>query len=570
MHIKPKPNPRIIQLIQMIKQTPVFLLSLFLISPTFAVEFDETQTTWETMDVIHENKNSDCASEIFLNALIENGDAVNVGTPEYEVRAWARNVMSEPDVLKKILDCPEIKNTDDYKTIVFTPIEYKFPDDEYGERTITINYSTQPKILKQKLILASKLSLPNGDPNPKLMDPNDPAKYINTDPAWYAIMVVQHDSLKNFIGPNKNNTLSLKWINDNIDSIYPHGYYCTSKSAIANDKDTINKVVKQVVDIDDDTNDYYVAGDVNLEWVMYAEIAAEVALTIATVGGFEAAMVSAKSVRAFKNGKTLVKSMRNLLKFDDVKDYVKIAKQISNHSDDIAKLEKNIKNAKKYEKALEKASKGGKNAEKYRKEAEEILKSAQKIDKNITPEKLKNVDKLTDQRKALQETVKSLEQNAETMAKNSKNVEKYKESAETFADLQKYYKKLRAFKRPQTGNIITRNLKKVGSYAKTIRASQKGADIIGKAGKLGRAGMSSRSAKIGNWLLDSSLRFGTKLARFERDVSLVAGAAAFVGDSLGKCGRCNGCVTICVFIYDPASVIHIDGIDCGWCVFGVQ
>ena len=135
--------------------------------------------------------------------------------------------------------------------------------------------------------MATKPSLPNGDPNPKLMDPNDPGKYLNTEPSWYAIMVVQHDSLSEFVGPEKNNTVSLKWLDDNIDHVYPKGYRCTSKSAITptNDYDTINKVVHEVVEIEKDSNDYYVAGDVNLEWVMYAEIAADIIISVATFGG---------------------------------------------------------------------------------------------------------------------------------------------------------------------------------------------------------------------------------------------------------------------------------------------
>ena len=194
---------------------------------------------------------------------------------------------------------------------------------------------------------------------------------MNTEPAWYAIMVVQHDSLSEFVGKDKNNTVSVKYIDENIDKIYPHGYYCTSRSAWANDSDTINKVVHEVVDLKDDTNDYYVAGDINLEWVMYAEIAADVIITVVTWGGGAVATGALKGARATKTAKNLIKSMKTLTKLDDVKKYMGIARQIAQHGDDIAKLEKNIANAEKYEKALknaEKLRKAGKDATKYEKE----------------------------------------------------------------------------------------------------------------------------------------------------------------------------------------------------------
>jgi len=513
----------------MLKSFFAFLLCLNF--PLIAQGTNENLTTPELLETLHGNTPTNCAGQIFSNALYEHANEVSDSDDEQQVRFWAKQTMESPDVLTKLLECDEIKHTADDTTIIFTPIIYEFPG---KTRTITINYSTQPKVLKQKLILASKPSLPNGDANPKLMDPNDTAKYLNTEPAWYAIMVVQHDSLSQFVGPGKNNTLSVKYINDNIDSIYPHGYYCTSKSAIANDNDTINKVVHEVVDLEKDTNDYYVAGDVNLEWVMYAEIAAEVILTAATAGAGEGIMAGLKGVRATKNAKNLSKTVKNLSKMDDVKNYLENARKIKQRTDNIADIEQNLKNAKNYEKALKNAEKGGKNAAKYQKEADEILEAAKKIDKNMTPEKLKNADQLADEykntTKKLQDEIKKLEKTAKQMEKDSKNVKQYKESAETFSDLMKYRRELRAFRRPQTGNVITRNLKKIGTYGKSLKAANNGAKLMTKAGKLGRAGMSSTSAKIGDWLMDATLKHGSRLGRFTRDVGLIYGAIVFLGD----------------------------------------
>ena len=456
-------------------------------APAIADNFRDApnfRSTEEILAQAHAIKPTDCASNIFSNALSKHANEISESEPEHKVRAWAKETMTgDADVLKAVLDCPEIKNTADETTIIFSPIEYKFS----GGRTITINYSTQPKVLKQKMMLAVKRSLPNGDANPKLMDPDDPAKYLNTEPAWYAIMVVQHDSLKDFVGPDKNNTLSVKYINDHIDAIYPHGYYCTSKSVMANDKDTINQVVAKIVDIEDDTNDYYVAGDVNLEWVMYAEIAADVLLTVATAGAGEAAMIQLKSARAFKTSKKLLKSMNELSKVKEVKNYINTTNKIAQYTDDIAKLEKEIKNLKNAEQVLEKR--------------EEIKK--------------------------LQNTIKGLENEADAMVKASKDVKQYKEQADTYKDLHKYFQGLRAFKRPQTGNVIVRGLK-------TLWKANTGAKKMTKASKVARAGMSSRSAKMGYWLTDATLKHGARLARFERDTGLLYGFLSFMGDMYDK------------------------------------
>ena len=187
----------------------IFLFFAFLFTvPLFATSSDsDILTAEEILAMAHpESENlTPCATQVFTQALYDEMDDTDESSPEAEIRAWAQTVMFDKDVLEEALDCPELKSvTNRLQTITFTPIYFQFPNG----REITINYTTQLKVLDQKLLLADKPSLPNGDPNPRLMDTNDPAKYINTDPAWYAIMVVEHDSLSNFVGPNKNNTFT--------------------------------------------------------------------------------------------------------------------------------------------------------------------------------------------------------------------------------------------------------------------------------------------------------------------------------------------------------------------------
>nr|MBQ0090911.1 hypothetical protein [Candidatus Enterousia merdequi] len=472
--------------------------------------------------------------------------------------------------------------------------------------------STQPKVLKQKLILSKKRSLPNGDANPQLMDFNDPAKYLNTEPAWYAIMVVQHNSLSEFVGPGKNNTLSMKYLDEHIDEIYPHGYYCTSKTAIANDKDTINQVVHKVVDIEDDSNDYYVAGDKNLEWIMYAEIAADVILTVVTMGGGAFISGSLKGIRATKTGLRLTKNMNKLKKFRNVEKYIKSTEQIEN----INRYQKILKD-------FEKAQKSGKDVSKLEKELQETFKMINRADKNITevalkdPDKAadilkvlnKNIDDVTDVSKQLKEqrnllnearkkadphkikdydnalkeieTLRDAQTNGTTISRikdpakkaqavekyneqqkrieelekilkdyenssslgdypklknevdNLESVEKYIKQSEELEGILKYHNSLNAFRRPQTGNIITRNLKKIGAGIKSIRAAKDGAKAMTKAGNVARAGMSSKSAKIKSWLMDNTLKHGARLGMATNKIGEVYGlvtVAKFLGD----------------------------------------
>lgn len=598
----------------------IFFCFVFQYTAQAATTFNETpdfMTTEQILAMAHQDYKTPCASEIFANALEEYSDEIDEDQEEAEVRAWAQTIMFGADVLEQVLDCPEITSRKDIETIVFTPIVFEFDNG----RTITINYTTQPKVLKQKLALAKKRSLPNGDPNPRLMDENDPAIYINTDPSWYAIMVVQHGSLSEFVGEGKNNTLSMQWINDNIKSIYPKGYNCTSKSALANDNDTINKVVHEIADLEKDTNDYYVAGDVNLEWIMYAEIVAEIVIAIVTYGIGEAGMVALKGARAAKTSFRLSKNAAKLQRFKHVSEYARSVDKISSVSMKIERNSKNIKNAKKYEKALQEIEQGkrlGKDTTKQEKKAQRILQKAKEIDPNITPEKLKNTEglisetesltkQLPEMEKQLEETLKHNKQlltqrkqelsevrkhtdtnkikeyekiqtdldklrdskdynvalktsndpkiqkrveELETLLKEYENAEDFKDYArlsnevkdlesvddyaktvETLKDLRKYRGKLEAYRmRPQTGNFVTKGLTRIKNVGKTLRAANDGAKLMNKSRRVARAGMSSRSAKVIDYLFDSTLKHGARFARFYRDLAIVYGAVAFLGD----------------------------------------
>lgn len=489
------------------------------------IDTSDFRTTEQILAALykHNQTNTDCSNKIFKDALENNSSKVSESDSEQTVRGWVLNTIFQPDVLERVLECPEITSVNETSTVYFAPIIYDFPNG----RNLTINYNAQPKTLKQRLLLSQKPSVPNGNPNPRLMDPNDPAKYMNTEPAWYGIMVVQHGSLDNFVGPGKNNTVSLRYLEDNIDRIYPHGAFCTSKSAMALDSKTINKVVKEVVAVDGDSNDYYVAGDVNLEWVMYAEMAGDVLLTVLTAGTGEGLLWLTKSARAGNAAKNIKKSLNILRKDEKVIEYVKVTNQIRKNEDAISKIDKLGKEFRELRKQYQRALSAGKTAE-----ADELMHKMAKISnemKSLNNKDISIVSSLTTEEKSaqqiekLQEEIKELSKHAKELSKAHKSVRTYEETAKQLGNFNDYRRALNSMRRPQTGNVITRGLR-------TLRYADKGADIMNDAGKVARAGMSTRSAKINDWLFDATLKHGSRLARFERDVGLFYGMASLFFD----------------------------------------
>lgn len=427
------------------------LIFLSIISAIFTTSVYATQTP--------------CASQVFANALAQSASNVRESDSEEVIQQWIYSVFTDKNTISNVLACPEIASVADNETIAFTPVQYIFP----MGREVVVKYETQPKILKQRLSLANKRELPESDPNPRIGAPDDNTIWTYTDPAWYAIMVVESGALSNFVGPNKNNTISLKYINDNIDSLYPQNSSCTTKHAFARDSKPINQAVKQTVNIENDSNDYYVAGDANLAWIGYTEIALDVVITVATMGGGMVLTGITKSARASRALKGLSSALGGLRKLDTVQDYIKQSARIAQLTDDIAKLDDAAKIA----------------------------------------EKTAELDKLKD-------SIKTLEQ--------ADDVKKYKEAAETFSDLNKYRKTLKGIKAiKQRGNVIARGVK----VAKSAKAAMGGNKLITKGAKLGRA--SKLSTRVGDMLFQSTMANLGRLGKMETIGGAIYGGIQFVG-----------------------------------------
>ena len=407
---------------------------------------------------------TECATAVFADALANNSAAVSETDEDIVIRQWIYQTFANPDVLRAVMKCPEFANAADDETITLQPIKYVFP----GGREIVINYETQPKILAQRITLGEKNELADLNPNPRI-DPTDGTVWTNTDPAWYAIMVVESGTLDEFVGPGKNNTVSMRYINDNIDRLFPHGNQCTSKSALAGDRRMINVATRETVGIDNDTNDYYVAGDVSLQWISYLEIGLDVAITVLTMGGGTVILGATKSARASRALHGLTNTIKTLRTTDSVRDYVRISQQYTR-----------------------------------------------------VAEQLRNIDRVADaaQYERLAAQADDLARTMRTLEQTDDNVRQYRNATNAFTSLNQYRRTLRSLRTPQRGNIIARAWR-------AIRAANTGSKTIRNAEKIARS--STLSGQIRDWLFQSTLTNAGALARLERTGGFIYGALRFFG-----------------------------------------
>lgn len=444
-----------------------FCILCFLIIYPIASFSEESQipTSTNLYQQFDEKITTDCPSEVFATALYKTSDMVSETDSETKIQQWIYQTFRNKNVLEKVLACPEFTTLADEETISFSPIEYTFPEG----RQIIINYETQPKILKQHLTLATKRNLSDSSPNPFIGYPDDASIWTNTDPAWYSIMVVEAGSLKDFVGPNKSNTISMKYINDNIDKIYPKGAGCTSKSALASDNDIINIAMHDTVNITDDTNDYYVAGDANLQWISYLEIGLDVAITIATFGSGAVILGTTKAARASRTLKNLSATLKTLNQTDAVRDYIKLSQQYARATEELKTIDR------------------AKDAATYARKSEEINN--------------------------LSNTIKNLENTDDT-------IRQYKQVSDTFTTLNQYRRNLRLLRPAQRGNIIARTWR-------AFKSANTGGKELRSASRIAQSG--TLSSRVRDWLFQSSLANIGALAKLEEGGGLLYGAIKFVG-----------------------------------------
>ena len=428
-----------------------------------------------SIDAMIERKSdgTPCATQVFANALA--AEAYIIDLPDEagtsEIDTWSHHAFSQANVLQAVLNCPEVANADPQDTIVFDTIEYRFPPTEvFPEgRLIEINYETQKKVLEQKLLLANKPSLPSAGHNPDIYkDAENGGVWVNVDPAWYAILVAEHGSLNEFVGPGKNNVLSLKYIEGNIDSLYPKDHNtwpikanCTSKTAWAEDSDMVNRATIRTVIGDNEyqpsdpetlearkkakSNDFYVMGDGDLRFVMWLEIAVDVAVTILTWGGYsviKGALSLARGTRAFAKAMKLEKVLsrshdvvrwtRQSNRVHDIERAVKVADKAEDSYKIISNVEKGAEASVKYltrELKLLKARKTRKVNPKtiaaVEKELEMVTKQAESAKAaSQAAKQVHNAQQVVDRFSDTEKTLKNIENEISVVKNNMKNLPK--------------------------------------------------------------------------------------------------------------------------------------------------
>ena len=467
-------------------------------------------------------KKTPCATAAFEQGLRDNESNISENSTKAEIEQFIMDVFSDKTTLDNVLKCSEINQKDDDAVITFDTITYEFP----SKQTVTINYETQPKILKQRLELAQKPGLPSTEQSELsalLSDDVSPDGTIwtYTDPAWYGIMVTQHGALANYVNKEiETNTISLATIKANMKELYPQGGNCTDRSAFTKDGRAINLAVTKTAGIDDpatqkneDSNDYYVAGDINLAWIGYAEMVLDVVITVATMGGGQVITGVTKGARASRALKGMIKSLETLRKTDHVKDYVK---KLS----DIAKLQDEIK-------ALDKVKDATKIADK-RKEMKK-LEEATDIAANIKRvEKEKDAAKKANNAEVFASKEKELD--------NLKEIRDYNEKLAEFSTVNQYRRELTGITRlknlpKQRGNIIARGVKTGSKATKTIWKSAKaawgGADKLNKGQKMGRA--SKLSTRISDRLFHFTMKNAAALGKMQSLAGTVYGGLIAAG-----------------------------------------
>lgn len=505
----------------------------FLLFPLTAFAAGGIDTTTELLNITTA-ANTECATAEFNNALIENSYMVNENDDRDTVRDWIYDILQSPEVLGAVLSCPEIADAEE-NTTLFMPIKYTFPNG----RTVEINYETQPKVLEQRFMLSTKTELPTDDPNPAVSSTDEHATWVNTEPAWYGIMVVQSGALREFVGPNKNNTVSMKWVEDNIDNLYPRNMdgWCSTKTGIG--AKTNNAMVHDVIRertaaMDNDKNNYYIAGDRNLKWVSVAEIVVDIVLSVVSYGGFAVASGAAKGARAARTASKLGKTMKTLTKLDSVKDYIKASAKmhkVMRKTENAEKFAKSFKNVAKLEERLNKAAKGSAKYNRIEKQLDAARKlhieDAKKFDRAGEFKNVKDLDKIDDIKKANAKEIETIQEDMAKMAKNDKNVAEFAKEFDALKDVMKYSKELKTFKTARTGNIFHRTWQGAKNLRASAKAARTGTKTLDRAEKVAR--QASKSGRVRDWLFHSTMRNASRVARLGADLAALNFVIGLVG-----------------------------------------
>ena len=496
------------------------LLYFFIFFPLTAFAAGDVNTTAELLHISNQRVDTTCAATEFNNALAENANLVSESDDRDVIRDWVYDILQSPEALGAVLSCPEIADADETAAL-FIPIRYTFP----GGRTIEINYETQPKVLNQRFLLATKTELPTNNPNPEISSTDEHATWVNTDPAWYGIMVTQSGALRDFVGSDKR--------------LYPRNSdgWCSTKTGIGakvNNSMVHNVLHDHTVQMDKDKNNYYIAGDRDLRWISVAEIAVDIVLSIVSYGGYAAASGAIKGARAARTASRLSKSMRTLTKVDKVQDYIKASAKMHKamrNTENAEKFAKSFKNVARLEERLAKAEKGSKKYAVIEKQLEGArklhLENAKKFGRADEFKNIKDLDKIDDIKKANAKEIETIQKEMSQMAKNSDDVAEFAKEYDALKDVIKYSKELKSFKAARTGNVATRAWQGLKNLGKSAKAARSGTKTLDRASKIAR--QASKSGRARDWLFHSTMRNAARITRLGADLAALNFVIGLIG-----------------------------------------
>ena len=569
----------------------ILLFYLCLCAPAFAAN----DGTYSVDALLSRNSTgTPCATRIYESALaatssgIENPDEADTT----EINTWAHLTFNQPNVIESVLKCPEIQSLADTDVIIFDQVQHTFPTG----RTIKINYETQKGMLKQKLIAANKPQLSTDIANPDILrDIENGIIWTNIDPSWYGILVAEHGTLDEFVKPNQTNVLSLKYIEQNIKKFYPRDHNtwpqkanCTSKTAIAEDTDMINRATTRTVGAATPhyepqteaekeqakvakNNDYYVMGDGNLQWITGVEIAADIVLTVVTWGGFAAVKGSLtalrgakafakaqKTIKALKTSKNVAKWTKTTGRITDIEKAMKITDKIDDSYHAISNLNKtsnqsvkvlrnkldvlkankaNARTIRATEQELQIATKQAEAAKKATETAEKIAKSEKALQEAKTAKKSnQEIQTIERELEGLKKNyTKELEELKNTHAselaslEKTKDVQDYKELEQARRDIAHTTYLMRQGKVAFQAN---RGLLPVRAWrsAKTLRAGSKSMKNMEKAIKTVRANTTGLGARVNDWLFHSTMKNIVRISKVPAALSTLQMVVKVAGD----------------------------------------
>ena len=288
--------------------------------------------------------------------------------------------------------------------------------------------------------------------------------------------------------------------------------------------------------MEDDDNNYYLAGDRNLKWISVAEVVVDIALSIVSWGGYAAASGAAKGARAARTASKLRTSLNALIKIESVQKYVRHSLQVAKYTkeiDNMNDLAKSIRNIEKLEQALAKIPK---NSKKYERVAQQLENAKRLKSQNMWKlgkagrdiDKVEDIEKLDKMIVQNQKNINEIKTTMAEMARTNKNVAEYVKEYDALKDAIKYSRELKSFRNiPHTGNVMTRTWQGAKNIGKSIKAANTGTKTLDRAEKVAR--QATKSGRARDWLFHSTMRNIGRVARVGEDLAALNFVLGIIG-----------------------------------------